>query len=727
MLDGGTLVVILGVAVALASLFLIKRSALQHFMEVAGVLVSVLTIGEKIWRARRPADPRPVDTLADWLGQAVRGQWRKTATERMLMTPAPIPVGWSLSDLLVAGPVEAAVGDPDAVPAFPPLPGQTRVTEEQLRAGGGRGELFAVYAGIASGRVVVVGAPGAGKTGTAILLLLDALEHRDRVDDKDRARIPVPVLFTAHGWDPATCSVQDWLAAKLAADYPLFKHRGGHAEAAALVAAGAVALILDGLDEMDIARRPAALQALSDAPFRVVVLTRSQEMEQAAGAAWLVGAVAVHLHPITGPEGADYLQQARTGPAPAGWTQLLTHLREDPDSVLAHGLSTPLTLTLIRDTYRPDHDVSDLLDNTRWSTGEDLEQYLIARVLPNAYTPRPGRPEPRYSLSQAKQALVFLARQMNRDHTRDLAWWQIPRWTPTAPRILATGLMVALVGEFAVGLASALRPDRAALGDPLGEGMAGLISWLAGRLTARAASRLRASAPVGLGGGEPQRRAKTMNWHAFRSRSVLLVAFAVCLVVMTLDSVFVLLEPSVGFGVGYELAVGLVASLAIAFVTWLVFGLAVGLIGTGSAEGSPLGPCGSWRYDRRVGLAGGVVLGFAGAVVAGLSNGLGFSTAALTSPGKLVVGLELGLAFWLVVGLAFWLGVSQTWQTVLAWLCSRRVPVVSLLPFLEDALDRGVLRTVGAVYQFRHATLQDHLAGQTTPSPPASPATQRAA
>jgi hypothetical protein len=35
--------------------------------------------------------------------------------------------------------------------------------------------------------------------------------------------------------------------------------------------------------------------------------------------------------------------------------------------------------------------------------------------------------------------------------------------------------------------------------------------------------------------------------------------------------------------------------------------------------------------------------------------------------------------------------------------------------FLEDARERSVLRTVGSVYQFRHARLQDQLAGVHTP------------
>lgn len=60
----------------------------------------------------------------------------------------------------------------------------------------------------------------------------------------------------------------------------------------------------------------------------------------------------------------------------------------------------------------------------------DLTQHLIDRVLPAAYTPRPGQPAPRYSEQQARQVLAFLARQMNQDNTRDLAWWQISRWAP---------------------------------------------------------------------------------------------------------------------------------------------------------------------------------------------------------------------------------------------------------------------------------------------------------
>ncbi|MGH3984607.1 MAG: hypothetical protein ACRDST_18470, partial [Pseudonocardiaceae bacterium] len=323
-------VMVLGVGVGLVWVFFLPEGKRGQVLAVGTLAVAVVSGLVRavvwLWRTRRPTDPRPVDTLADLLAKAVHEQWRKEAAGRMLLTPEPIPVGWSLSKLPVAGEVEAAVGSADVAPRFPPLPGQSRVTKEQLEAGGGRRELFAVYAGIASGRVVVVGAPGAGKTGSAVLLVLDALEHREGVDDTKRVRVPVPVLLTVYGWDPATCPVQDWLVDRLVASYPLlFQHRGGQVEAGALVAAGAVALVLDGLDEMDVTRRPAALRALSYAPFRVVVLTRTREMVEAA--AYLVGAVAVELHDVTGSQAADYLNRARTGPPPSGWTQLLTHLR----------------------------------------------------------------------------------------------------------------------------------------------------------------------------------------------------------------------------------------------------------------------------------------------------------------------------------------------------------------------------------------------------------------
>jgi hypothetical protein len=83
----------------------------------------------------------------------------------------------------------------------------------------------------------------------------------------------------------------------------------------------------------------------------------------------------------------------------------------------------------------------------------------------------------------------------------------------------------------------------------------------------------------------------------------------------------------------------------------------------------------------------------------GLASGFGF-------------GLVLGLGFGVAWGLGFGLALSEWWSSSLAFIQLARDHQTPshLMRFLEDARKRGVLRTVGPVYQFRHARLQDRLA-----------------
>ena len=657
---GVGVVMALGVGVGLVAHYFVSPGALKVIGEIGGPVVGLLApiVGE-LWRARRLADPRPIDMLADLLARAVRAQWRKAATERLLLVPEPIPVSWSLNEQVVTMPVEIAVGDPNSAPAFPPLPGQIRVTKEILRAGGGRRELFAVYGGLASGRIVVLGAPGAGKTGSALLLVLDVLEYRDCVDDKDRARVPVPLLLTATGWDPSSCSVQDWLATQLAATYPLFQHRGGQAEAAELIAGGAIALFLDGLDEIDVAQRPAALQALSDAPFRVVVLSRVEEMVQAADAAWLVGAVAIHLHEITGPEGADYLERAHTGRRPDGWTELLSHLRHNPDSAVTKGLCTPLALTLIRDTYRPEDDLSQLLNTTRFSTADEIDEYLIARVLPDAYATRPGRPRPPYNESQARQALTFFAQQMNQNHTIDLAWWQIPGWAPTKWRMLTSiflcGLLGGLLGGFLSGLTFMLGVRH------------GLWTSLSKSVVFGFMFGLGIGLPMGLrfvGSGREPNRVRT--WRAISLQSVLTAGLAYGLVLLLAAMLIrvavnwlpALIEP--GPRATTDSVSNTIGLLVIAFTAGLTVGLPLGLhrnpLGGRSKNKSKLQELRKSRHkDRRFKLNLNFRSGLGYGLLAGITFGLGVGIPIAMSPDYggiadgLVTGLTIGLGVWFVI------------------------------------------------------------------------------
>jgi hypothetical protein len=89
----------------------------------------------------------------------------------------------------------------------------------------------------------------------------------------------------------------------------------------------------------------------------------------------------------------------------------------------------------------------------------------------------------------------------------------------------------------------------------------------------------------------------------------------------------------------------------------------------------------------------------------GLAVGLAF---VLVNAG-LVFGLGIGLAAGIAVGLAGaawgqWLVFARLWLPL-----TGRLPW-AVMAFFADAHDRGVFRQAGAVYQFRHARLQDHLA-----------------
>ena len=86
----------------------------------------------------------------------------------------------------------------------------------------------------------------------------------------------------------------------------------------------------------------------------------------------------------------------------------------------------------------------------------------------------------------------------------------------------------------------------------------------------------------------------------------------------------------------------------------------------------------------------------------------------------LIFGLQVGLTFGLLVGLAFGLGLSMgrtAWPSYMltrVWLAFRHQLPWSLMRFLEDAHQRGILRQTGAVYQFRHIELQHRLANRWT-------------
>ena len=268
-----------------------------------------------VWRYKSSQGSGVVSTqelgrLADPLAGAVDAEWTRAAGERGLLEPEPIPVRWQQPAAPFTGPVAAAV----ASTRFAPLPGLAAAGQRRLQAGQ-VSELYEVYGGLGSGRLVIAGGPGSGKSSAAVLLILAALRHRRSVPEQVRPEVPVPVMFTLHGWDPGTQRARDWLAERLWQTYPLFGGRQGAMAARGMLDERRIAVILDGLDEIAENLRPAVLRALSQqATFRLVLLTRSAEMARAAAQAILHGAAAIELQDIDPAAAAEYLIRTQLDP-----------------------------------------------------------------------------------------------------------------------------------------------------------------------------------------------------------------------------------------------------------------------------------------------------------------------------------------------------------------------------------------------------------------------------
>ncbi|MGH3853448.1 MAG: NACHT domain-containing protein [Pseudonocardiaceae bacterium] len=593
-------------------------------------LIAVLTTtaGAVRWLWRRAGLTRaarlPLERAADELAEQLRQQWERAAAERGLTYPAPLPVRWHWSPQQVTGPRADAVGG-----QFAPLPGMAAITVKDLRSGAVP-DLLGLYGGLSSGRLIVLGEPGAGKSAAGIRLLLDALAHRASVTTTDR--VPVPVLVTPQGWDPVAEPFAEWLATRLARDYSLLRAPEYGADAAAgLIEGGHLTVILDGLDELPEVQRPVALRALdAQVTCRLVVLTRTKELVAAVSGAHLRGAAALELLPINARQAARYLASTQIDPPPASWRKVIDHLREHPDGVLAQALATPLMLTVLRDTYGPEQGVDELIDASRFGSAQAIEDHLLDRVLPAAYTRHPGQAAPPYTVEQAQRWLAQLARRMNAAGTRDLAWWHIPRWVPVWPRAVATVAVMSLACAFLAGSLGGLASHIQ------------LVSaWGFGHLTALAAVFCRTLAYgfiVGFGllvmspprgGSRPQR--SRLRWSGTDVRRILLLGLGAG--VATGAELGFEAGPQVGFGL--DLGIGLMSS----------FTIGLGFV----LSGGPPQRLGWLRWsgtDTRGNIRTGLVVGITVGITVGVKNGLAYGLNYAFAPGFIIgIGFMLVIAF----------------------------------------------------------------------------------
>jgi transcriptional regulator with XRE-family HTH domain len=636
---------------------------------------------------------RRLAEATDDLAHAVGARLDREEELRRIQDPFPLPVRWQLAPDDVMDHWENICRV---------LPGQSA---KPLDLAGRLPEIAEVYRRIPSGRLVVLGRAGSGKSVLAARLVLDLLRTRVRGG-------AVPVVFGLGSWNPTTTGIRDWLAGQLMRDHPGLAATGddGSNLATALIEAGRILPVLDGFDELPTGLHRAALDSLNTTTLPLLLTSRPAEYAAVAGTDALTAAAAVQLTDLIVADLADYLPRTtRKNAGETVWDPVLTELRDHPErpaSVnLRAVLTTPLMVGLARAIYSDPAggDPSVLLDTDRFASQYELEGHLLASFIPTVYRDRDAR----WDADRAGGWLSHLARHLDRLGTHDLAWWQLGSGMRRGSRMLVVGLVTGL----AVGLctASVIGPVNALAG---ASGLIGLVALLGNWLGFGLALGLAHGAGVTLGGGafEPSRVRLRARGGArqLRDRFVprLLVGLAggVGLGVVLGVAAAAGLDPMglVGFGFLGGLATG--AGLGI--LTGIGWGLMAGLEAPVDIR-SVVGPTDLLRTNRATVvvefLGGGLVLGLAHLLVITLAVGQ-------VHPAAVPLDLVLGPAIGLAIGTSLtawgqWLVFARVWLPL-----TGRLPW-SVVAFLDDACHRGVLRQVGAVYQFRHARLQVHLAG----------------
>lgn len=688
---------------------------------------------------------------ADALARKLRAQWDEEAASRGLDIPPPIPVRWNRTHRPLTGPVSVAVGDRDQPGRlrFPPLPGASEATTERLDCGG-LGELYAAYAGLGSGRIVLMGPYGSGKTATAILLLLDALDYRVRLSPGEAASTPVPVLVSAREWDPRRQSLPGWFARQLSTDYDFLQSpEYGPDAAGELVRTGRVSLLLDDFDQMDPSRQVEALRHINRLPrtFRLVVLARTDAFAAAVQAETLHlhGALALELAPVGPDQAIRYLQNHQPFPLADGdpRKKLVDQLQHHPDAPVSRALDTPLNLTLIREDL---HATGQLLEPGRFAAREDAEEYLLSRVVPAAYGPNhpPGPPA-----EQARRWLSFLAVKMSRN---DLAWWRMHHWMPMWERCvfntLAGLILTSCLGALIFGPLGhyAVRGQSGALfGAVYGAGMGALFGLLATLVSElrdphpRWTARLRS---VVQGAPERARRRPFAVNPAVALTILLVVTMAVgnqnsyafgllagIVAACTTGYAATRIRPTSSAGSWWRrfqpgwtdllaaATVGLPIGLAYGLtkttlhgaftgvITGFAFGLMVSVIRPVADADSPPTPDMVWRNSRSRALMIGLTAAIPISLVLGFQNG---------RTNGLLAGVIAAAGFGLVIALGTIAAVSDLWRTslVFAQLWLRGLFPLRGMRFLNDARDRHVLRTAGPKFQFKHDRLRTALTSE---------------
>lgn len=749
-------------------------------------------------RRSTPRVGQVVDDLASYLFE----QWEAEATRRRLhdpyamavpwrAAPAELVVAWTALTRLATSSPGWSVGSPDRWASGP----------EELS--GLDNQLIDVLERVPTGRLVVLGEPGAGKTILLVRLLLDMLSRR-------RPGEPVPILLPLASWNPADLDLYTWIEQWLIRENPGLGQRalgrGQRTRARELLNGGHLTLLLDGLDELPGSAVGLAINAMNDAirpGHRVVLASRSAAYRDAVHNSsepevLFAGAAGIELTPLPLDAVAEYLFHSSGSAGSARWGRAFEAFEAAGSSVVAETLRTPLMAALARAVYNPRpgedpavlNDPIELVDTDRFPTRQSVEFHLFDRFVPAAYRPLPDdtSTQRRFTPERVSRWLLYLARDLERRQhgATDLGWWRLAggvgRWAPSVAVAIVGGLIGALGYSFPTDRAYAVQSGigmiativtallvrqlakssetgvaKALAGGLLGGLAGGLLnlviygsdsgsyvgSFIGGGLGFGAVAAVCGNfvaAAFGAAVGELVAAAvtvasfshgigKTHGWLAVLTNGGGIAVVAGVATYLALSSADSRIPARRLRWSPVGLLMGVGSGVTVGFITWIQFGmrlgLLVGIVATlgGTLVGFLFGPVATdlteattprsvLARDRTAHFWSWLGMGVPYGLATGMAIGVGRAQSGEIN--GLRLGFGVGLANLLLVGGLFAL-YQASWGTFAlarAWMAVRGVAPWRLMDFLDDAHKRrGVLRQVGASYQFRHIDLQRRLAG----------------
>jgi NACHT domain len=298
--------------------------------------------------------------------------------------------------------------------------------------------------GLAQQELLILGKPGAGKS----TFLLELAHHLVQQAEQDAMQL-LPVLLPLSSWAVSRRPLQDWLGEQITLLYGVPRSLSQQ-----WIQAELLLPLLDGLDEMEEAARPACIAAINTYHREhlrpLVVCSRTDEYNTAAMHEQLALHNAVVVQPLLREHAKTYL--ATMGKPLAA---LRSTLNKNP--LLQELSTTPLMLQVLVLTYR------DVLVRDLPHEEAKLQQQIWADYV-QRMVERKGDAR-HYPLHVTFTWLGWLARQMRQRNQTIFYLEQLqPDWLPKRRRafykwsvVLLFGLGVGLLYGLGVGLLGGLR------------------------------------------------------------------------------------------------------------------------------------------------------------------------------------------------------------------------------------------------------------------------------